>query len=429
MDAHNPVKGETLQQMREDWNRRAREDAFYYVAFAHPRQDIEGFKATAGPFIPMLEIELLRFPLERRSQLAGLEIGCGPGRLMLALSKHFRELHGVDVSDEMIRLSRDVLSGISNAHTHATNGADLQLFQDDCFDFIYSYAVFQHIPEKEVVRNYLNEARRVLKPGGVFKAQFHGLQQSATPDTWSGCSFSSEEIRQSASENGFILLAVSGEGSQYLWATMRKPQARPDRPQYACPVLLDVTSPDGGRSIPVRGRGAALSFWLAGVTDEDGLDNFEIHIGARPQYGCYLGAIGPAGGTHLNSLLPRGMAPGLIPVSLEFNGRLLGRKDVTIVDCPRSPRIVSVSDALNRLSESRIECGKFKAILEDVESPGEVSFLIADRPAAEVSFQCLDPYLDQYYFTATLPGGVSKGTQTIEVHVSSYVLKAEVEIA
>ena len=45
-----------------------------------------------------------------------LEIGCGPGRLMRPMSRHFVEIHGVDVSDEMIALAKEKLRDIPNAH-------------------------------------------------------------------------------------------------------------------------------------------------------------------------------------------------------------------------------------------------------------------------------------------------------------------------
>ncbi len=105
---------------------------------------------------------------------------------MKPLSRHFGEIHGVDVSDEMIRLARERLSDIPHAHVHATNGASLAQFADESFDFVYSYAVFQHIPSRDVVLEYMREIRRVLKPGGIFHGQFNGLAIRGDTNTWSG---------------------------------------------------------------------------------------------------------------------------------------------------------------------------------------------------------------------------------------------------
>ena len=86
---------------------------------------------------------------------------------MRPISRHFGEVHGVDISDEMIRLARQRLRETPNAHPHHIPNSDLSLFPDGKFDFVYSYAVFQHIPSAEVVFSYLRETVRVLKPGGA----------------------------------------------------------------------------------------------------------------------------------------------------------------------------------------------------------------------------------------------------------------------
>src|ERR1700722_7168318 len=167
------------ERMRSDWNQRAQEDPHYYVAFGGRDQDEETFLATAADVVRLLEGELQR--LAPGTGRRALEIGCGPGRLIKPLSRHFSEIHGVDVSDEMIRLARERLRDIPHAHVHATNGASLGQFADGSFDFVYSYAVFQHIPSRAVVLEYMNEISRVLKPGGIFRGQFNGLPHSGAP--------------------------------------------------------------------------------------------------------------------------------------------------------------------------------------------------------------------------------------------------------
>src|SRR5690348_2134708 len=99
-----------LDRMRSDWNERASEDAYYYVAFGRREQDDEEFFSTAADVLRLLSGELKRL----RSRDAALEIGCGPGRLMRPLAQHFGEIHGVDVSDEMIRLARERLRSVPN---------------------------------------------------------------------------------------------------------------------------------------------------------------------------------------------------------------------------------------------------------------------------------------------------------------------------
>src|SRR5437660_5504587 len=94
-----------LERMRADWNERAGEDANYYVAFGRREQDDEEFFATAADVLRLLTATLKRL----RHHDKALEIGCGPGRLMRPLSRYFTEIHGVDVSDQMIRLAHERL--------------------------------------------------------------------------------------------------------------------------------------------------------------------------------------------------------------------------------------------------------------------------------------------------------------------------------
>src|ERR1700679_2562969 len=182
--------------MRADWNQRAREDANYYVAFGRRDQDDNEFLSTAADVIRDLEGELKRLPADvpvaaRRA----LEIGCGPGRLMRPMSRHFGEIHGVDVSDEMIRQAQEKLRDVPHAHPHHASGSDLALFPADHFDFVYSYAVFQHIPSAEVVFSYLRETERVLKPGGFARLQLDGLPRPhRAHTTWEGARVSADEI-------------------------------------------------------------------------------------------------------------------------------------------------------------------------------------------------------------------------------------------
>ena len=97
------------------------------------------------------------------------------------------------------------------------------MFPDEKFDFVYSYAVFQHIPSRDVVFNYLREARRVLKTGGILRCQLNGLPPHAKQyDTWSGVRISPDEITRFAREQDMQLLVVEQIWTQYMWITCRK---------------------------------------------------------------------------------------------------------------------------------------------------------------------------------------------------------------
>src|SRR4051794_22467573 len=122
-EVSGPIRDDVRNEMREDWNARARDDAAYYVAFGRHKQSDADFFATATEVINGIESELRRVPIAQIGSWKVLEIGCGPGRLMRPLSRHFAEIHGVDVSDEMIALARERLRDTPNAHPHVNDGA------------------------------------------------------------------------------------------------------------------------------------------------------------------------------------------------------------------------------------------------------------------------------------------------------------------
>jgi ubiquinone/menaquinone biosynthesis C-methylase UbiE len=407
-----------LETMRSDWNQRAREDAYYYVAFAHPGQATEDFQSTASIILPMLEAEFSRLALAP-SACKALEVGCGPGRLMLPMSRHFDEIHGVDVSDEMIARARKLLRDAPNAHPHVGNGADLAMFPDQSFDFVYSYAVFQHIPSKEVVLNYLREIQRVLKPKGVFRGQFYGAIQSATPDTWAGCSFSENEIAEFAAARGLQLSALTGEGTQYLWTTFRKGD-RSVPVDVSSVKVLAVTAACGTPAVHQRGALAAVSLWIANLPDESDLNDLTVTFRAgAPLRPCYLSPVDLGGGCQLNVLLPKGIAPGIAPVGLQYRGKNFGGSSIEVLPGQdRVPRLISVTDGVNLLSAFRIECGVFKAVLEDIGEPADVVFEIDGLPATPDDFYCVVPVRDQFYYTVSVPAGVPSGKRALKIRVS-----------
>jgi len=97
-----------------------------------------------------------------------LDFGCGVGRLSRALRSYFGDVHGVDISAEMVRLARQWTPSC----TFHVNPADhLKLFQTDFFDFIYSNIVLQHQASKEIAKAYITEFVRIIKPKGLIVFQ------------------------------------------------------------------------------------------------------------------------------------------------------------------------------------------------------------------------------------------------------------------
>ena len=86
-------------------------------------------------------------------------------------------------------------------------------------DFAFSTIVFQHIPSREIIENYVREVHRLLRPGGLFKFQVQGdaTMQSEPGDTWVGVPFSEQDARNMARRCGFEPRHLHGAGGQYFW--------------------------------------------------------------------------------------------------------------------------------------------------------------------------------------------------------------------
>ena len=423
-------------RMRSDWNQRAREDPHYYVAFGGRDQDEQSFLATAADVLRFLESELKRLPIQSRQGPVtygrALEIGCGPGRLIKPLSRHFSEIHGVDVSDEMIRLAGERLRDIPHAHVQATNGASLAQFADQWFDFVYSYAVFQHIPSREVVLEYMNEIRRVLTPGGIFRGQFNGLPHAAIPDTWSGVVFSSEQIRRFTRENGLQLLELTGVDTQYMWTTWRKPSAPPPTLHFPPPSVHRLTNAHSWEPvIPNRGRHAAVSIWMKNLPPECDLNSLEVAIDGAPGILFYIGPPGVEGLQQVNAWLPDGVRTGLVPVEIRHNrARLCEPATVRIIPAgPAVPRIVAITDGVNLVQKNASTTGLLKIQIEEITSPESITATIDGRPVERLEFLCVDPRPPRYEVNLRLPKDLPPGRYRFEIQVGRRrLLPAEVDI-
>jgi cyclopropane fatty-acyl-phospholipid synthase-like methyltransferase len=210
-----------LEKMRADWDRRARENARHYVNTSNTRWTDEEFFASGEQSVAeeiltdMTNICQGKPPQEMRV----LEIGCGAGRLTRALARLFGEVHAVDVSGEMVKLASEAVRDYPRASVYQNNGKDLSVVPDLPFDFAFSMIVFQHIPSRDIIENYVREVHRLLRPGALFKFQIQGYVTTETKpdDTWLGVSFTERQADQMAVRCGFEPRYRYGAGDQYFW--------------------------------------------------------------------------------------------------------------------------------------------------------------------------------------------------------------------
>ncbi len=418
---------EVTGRMRNDWNARAREDAGYYVAFGRREQNDADFYATATEVINSLESELRRVPPPQRSAWKALEIGCGPGRLMRPMSRHFAEIHGVDVSDEMIALARERLSDTPNAHPHVTDGSSLGEFPDAWFDFVYSYAVFQHVPSRDIIAAYMRETCRVLKTGGLARLQFNGMPaRDASFDTWAGARMLSSDVLEFTQMHDMQLLALEGAGTQYMWTTWRKQapgwqavQADRQFPETTARVRRVTNSHSSEPGAPSRGRYASISLWVENLPPDAGLHHLRVQVGDSLGMVTYIGPLMNDGLQQVSVVLPELEATGLLPVELRWLESPLAPLATlrVIPPGPSVPSIRSVTDGTNLVADKRIETRQVKMILEEVARPHEIEASVGGLPVGDLEFLCTDPRPQRFEVNFRLPEEIAPGRHELQVRV------------
>ena len=159
------VDDASTEAMRDYWDRKADENAMWFI---HSQLDFE--RPDAAEFwrsgVDNLDRTLEPFGIDFTGTERVLEIGCGIGRITRAIASRASSVVGVDVADAMIDRARAELADVANAEFVLGNGRDLSGLPDAGFDAVYSFIVFQHIPDPAVTYGYIREIGRVLRPGG-----------------------------------------------------------------------------------------------------------------------------------------------------------------------------------------------------------------------------------------------------------------------
>lgn len=95
-----------------------------------------------------------------------VDIGCGIGRIGKWVSPLVKHYHGVDISEEMLKIAREVFTRHRNT-TFWKSEQNLRMFNDNEVDIAFTCLVFQHIGLEKSL-SYIEDVKRILRPGGCF---------------------------------------------------------------------------------------------------------------------------------------------------------------------------------------------------------------------------------------------------------------------
>jgi SAM-dependent methyltransferase len=231
--------------MRDFWDRRAEEDAFYFVdnRLAYGAPDLDAFWAGGREDLDQI-LDQLGVAVEPADEV--VEIGCGVGRITRELAARAATVRALDVSGRMLDLAREHNPQADNVTWIQGEGTTLSGVADASADACFSHVVFQHIPDPQITLGYVREMGRVLRTGG-----WAAFQISNTPaihrrrpwrerarslprrilgrgprgqahEAWLGSAVDLEELRQVAEGSGMSLQRVTGEGTQWCLVLLRR---------------------------------------------------------------------------------------------------------------------------------------------------------------------------------------------------------------
>ncbi len=238
------------RHMADFWDERAREDALFFV---DDRLRYDPARAEGDETWFWAEGERLLQELLDRADApeidpgsTTLDVGCGVGRFTRVLAQRSVQVHGVDVSPEMLDRARRLLGSHANVQLHQGDGVSIPL-PDASVDVAVSFVVFQHIPDPQITLGYLRELGRVLRPGGWICVQLsndpavHRADRADVPrprlrdrllgrvpkgtddPAWLGSAVTLEQLDEALAAGGLRSAHRSGEGTQYLLERAVKP--------------------------------------------------------------------------------------------------------------------------------------------------------------------------------------------------------------
>jgi SAM-dependent methyltransferase len=223
------IGGRSVPDAKAWWNRAAQEDAKWYIAtasepfFERGRRDTDELVGFCG--------------LQPSKDKTLLEIGAGAGRMTHRFAELYGRVIALDVSDEMLLLGQSNLADVGNVEWVLGSGADLAVIPDCSVDNVFSYITLQHVPSTAAVLRYLEEAGRVLRPGG------HGALQVRHPGPlpwavdlaghlvhaakgrrvwspeWRGTRIPAHRLLQAASRSG-ARAELRARGHRHLWVML-----------------------------------------------------------------------------------------------------------------------------------------------------------------------------------------------------------------
>jgi SAM-dependent methyltransferase len=173
------------------------------------------FSGLPHSFFMRAKVDLLRDLIARRlgpGKPTMLDVGCGVGSFHPLLRGMVGRLNGIDVSSASIEQAR---ADNGDVGYRAFDGNSFP-FGDRSFDMVTAICVLHHVAPVEWTR-FMNEMRRVVRPGGLVCVVEHNPLNPLTRLAVSRCEFDRDAILLSARKTRKLMEAsgLSRIGARY----------------------------------------------------------------------------------------------------------------------------------------------------------------------------------------------------------------------
>ena len=119
--------------------------------------------------LEMRQLESILHVLPPRQRI--LELGCGTGRFMVKCLEAGHEVHGLDLSPQMLKECVKKTSNFKQANYCLAEGSKLP-FKDSQFDFVYSIRTLNQVSLKSYALDMIREMIRVCCNNGTILVEF-----------------------------------------------------------------------------------------------------------------------------------------------------------------------------------------------------------------------------------------------------------------
>lgn len=222
-----------LKELGRNWTEFGAKDPFWAVLTdpekSGNRWDPKEFYESGRDHVEAERLFVLSLGMRLGGELA-LDFGCGPGRLTQALAQYFDRVYGVDIAPSMLEIARANNAAGEKCEFVCNDTPDLKQFDDNSFDFVYTFIVLQHM-EPRFAKAYIAEFMRVLKPGGLLVFQVPERLMAPMPELPASVPSSEPvmemyavpriEVEEIISSSGRAIAIVPDTHAGHNWAGLR----------------------------------------------------------------------------------------------------------------------------------------------------------------------------------------------------------------